>query len=132
MNRGAATPPSLCRTATCTAQTHRFDGRRMSSIKTKEEAQEVLNTFVSACLTHPLAIDVSTEDVYLILLQANDVIDMTHIICRPIPRNDPSLEGIVSWNHPFASDRKHYIVQVLLIYGEDGKKWSKATAFFPM
>lgn len=119
MKRCSCTDPSL----------HSYDGIHLSCFNDKQTAENIMKAYVMTLHSHPHFDIKSSESVYCVVLDRNDVVDTMNIGLREIGRDDPILKGMVHFEHPFASDGKHVIIFVVMKYGID--KISRALGFIP-
>lgn len=108
---------------------HKYDGIHLSSFTDTKTAEQIMHAYIMTLYSHPSFDIKSSEFVYCVILDRDQVVDTKNIKLREISRDDAVLKGMVRFDHPFASDEKHVIIFVIMKYGID--KISRASGFIP-
>lgn len=110
---------------------HTHDGTLLSSVTDEKVMSDILKCCITAPLRHGLKFPDNDDYVYVLILDHNARVDTKLQAWGGTPRDDSILQRFVVWDHPNAKDGKHHIMFVVINWGPDGKRQSRATGFIP-
>ena len=108
---------------------HQLDGLALSSFTDAKTAEAVMTAYLKTLLTHDAFDPDICNDFYCVMLNEHDKVNTMQIQLRQIPQENEEMRKLIRWDHPHAKDGQHVIVLILMAYGPEGCKFSRASGF---